>query len=54
MKWAFFRQEHEKDLLKLVYCSTEIMRVDILTKPLRGKVLRDHDSAIRDGEHIKL
>ena len=53
-KWAFFRQEHEKDLLKLVYCPTEVMRADLLTKPLRGKVFRDHDSAIRDGEHMDL
>ena len=54
MKWAFFRQEPEKDLLKLVYCPTEVMRADLLTKPLRGKVFRDHDSAIRDGEHMNL
>ena len=50
VKWAFFRQEHEKGLLRLVYCPTEIMRADLLTKPLRGKAFRDHDSAIRAGE----
>ena len=49
VKWAFFRQEHEKGILRLVYCPTEKMRADLLTKPLRGKVFRDHDSAIRDG-----
>ena len=54
VKWAFFRQEHEKDLLKLVYCPTEIMRADLLTKPLSCKLFRDHDSAIRDGEHMDL
>ena len=30
------------------------MRADLHTKPLRGMVFRDHDSAIRDGEHVKL
>ena len=54
VKWAFFRQEHEKEILKLVYCPTEIMRADLLTKPLRGKVFRDHDSAIRAGLHMEL
>ena len=28
---------------------TERMRADILTKPLRGNVFRDHDTAIREG-----
>ena len=50
VQWAFFRQEHEKGLLRLVYCPTEIMRADLVTKPLRGKAFRDHDSAIRAGE----
>ena len=30
------------------------MRADLITKPLRGEVFRDHDSAIRGGEHMKL
>ena len=25
VKWAFFRQEHEKDILELVNCPTEVM-----------------------------
>ena len=54
VKWAFFRQEHEREILKLVFCPTERMRADLLTKPLRGKVFRDHDSAIREGRHMKL
>ena len=49
VKWAFYRQEHEKSILKLFYCPTDIMRADLLTKPLRGKVFRDHDLAIRNG-----
>ena len=54
VKWAFFRQEHEKGILRLVYCPTETMRADLLTKPLRGKVFRDHDSAIRQGDPMTL
>ena len=50
VKWAFVRQEHEKGIPRLIYCPTETMRADLLIKPLRGKVFRDHDSAIRDGE----
>ena len=49
VKWVFFRQEAEKQLIRLVYCPTERMRADILTKPLRGNVFRDHDTAIREG-----
>ena len=49
VKWAFYRQEHEKGLLNLQHCPTAKMRADLLTKPLRGKVFKDHDSAIRDG-----
>ena len=54
VKWAFFRQEAEKQLLKLVYCPTEKMRADILTKPLRGNVFRGHDLAIREGYQMHL
>ena len=52
--WAFFRQEHEREILKLIYCPTERMRADLLTKPLPGKVFRDHDPAFREGHHMKL
>ena len=54
VKWAFFRQEAEKQLLKLVFCPTEKMRADILTKPLRGNVFRGHDLAIREGDQMRL
>ena len=52
VKWAFFRQEAEKQLIKLVYCPTEKMRADILTKPLRGNVFKGHDVAIRHGDEM--
>ena len=52
VKWAFFRQEAEKDLIKLGYCPTEKMRADILTKPLRGNAFKEHDVAIRRGDKM--
>ena len=54
VKWAFFRQENEKQILKLVYCPTEKMRADLLTKPLRGNLFKEHDSAIRQGDQMQL
>ena len=52
VKWAFFRQEHDKQSIKLVYCPTEKMRADILTKPLRGNVFKEHNTAILQGEKM--
>ena len=46
VKWAFFRQENEKQLLKLVHCPTEKMRADLLTKPLRGNFFKEYDTAV--------
>ena len=52
VKWAFFRQEAEKDLIRLVYCPTEKMRADSLTKPLLGNAFKEHDLAIRRGDKM--
>ena len=54
VKWAFYRQEYENHLLKLVYCPTEVMRADLLTKPLSGKIFKTHDIAIRNGTKMNL
>ena len=54
VKWAFFRQENDKEILRLVHCPTEKMRADLLTKPLRGNVFKEHDTAILQGTRMSL
>lgn len=54
IKWAFFRQEYDKGLIKLVFCPTHRMRADILTKPLRGNAFKSHNDAICNGSPMDL
>ena len=53
VKWAFSKQENDKELLKPVHCPTEKMRADLLTKPKRdNNVFKEHDSAILQGTRM--
>ena len=36
VKWSFYRQVHRNGLVHMIYCPTEDMRADLLTKPLGG------------------
>ena len=49
LKWKFFRQQRENGLLHLTYCPTDLMRADLLTKPLGGNAAVRHAQAIFDG-----
>ena len=49
VKWAFFREEYEKQTVKLRYCPTEKMVADLLTKPLGGKAHTLHSDRIFNG-----
>ena len=50
IKWKFFRQQRENGLVYLTYCPTEVMRADILTKPVGGSALSNHTDAILHGK----
>ena len=49
VRWAFFRQINERDLIKLYHCPTSTMRADLLTKPLGGKAHSEHSEMIFQG-----
>ena len=49
VKWAFFREEYEKKTVKLLYCPTDKMIADLLTKPLGGKAHTLHSDRIFHG-----